>query len=78
MKWMHMISIDRDHSEGRAVGVNGCLEPFQKFISFGTLTRSVDCLVLIFLNTILEKTNPEITLLYQFHAQQAQFKVSKI
>ena len=59
MKWMHLISTNRDHSEGRAVGVNGCLEPFQKFIRFGTLTRPLDCLVLIFLNTIVEKTYPE-------------------
>ena len=35
------------------------------------------CLVLIFLNTIVEKhtLNPEITLLYQFHAQKYLFKV---
>ena len=39
------------------------------------------CLVLIFLNTIVEKKhtlNPEITLLYQFHTQKALFKVPKI
>ena len=38
------------------------------------------CLVLIFLNTIVEKHTliPEITLLYQFHAQKALFKVPKI
>ena len=38
------------------------------------------CLVFIFLNTIVEKhtLNPEITLLYQFHAQKAIFKVPKI
>ena len=39
------------------------------------------CLVLIFLNTIVEKKhtlNPEITLLYQFHAQKALFKGPKI
>ena len=38
------------------------------------------CVVLIFLNTIVEKhtLNPEITLLYQFHAQKALFKVPKI
>ena len=28
----HMISRDRDHSEGRGVGVNRRLEPFRKFI----------------------------------------------
>ena len=38
------------------------------------------CLVLIFLNTIVEKNtlNPEITILYQFHAQKALLKVPKI
>ena len=40
------------------------------------------CLVLIFLNTIVGKKkhilNPEITILYQFHAQKARFKVPKI
>ena len=38
------------------------------------------CLVLIFLKTIVEKRtlNPEITLLYQFHAHKALFKVRKI
>ena len=38
------------------------------------------CLVLILLNTIVEKhtLNPEIALLYQFHAQKALFKVPKI
>ena len=36
------------------------------------------CLVLIFLNSIVEKTYPEITLLYQLHAQKALFKVPKI
>ena len=37
-------------------------------------------IVLIFLNTIIEKRtlNPEITLLYQFHAQKTLFKVPKI
>ena len=30
-----MISRDRDHSEGRGVGVNCCLVPFRKFIRFG-------------------------------------------
>ena len=38
------------------------------------------CLVLIFLNTIVEKhtLNPEITILYQFHDQKALFKAPKI
>ena len=36
------------------------------------------CLVLIFLNSIVEKTYPEITLLYQLDAQKALFKVPKI
>ena len=38
------------------------------------------CLVLIFLNTIVEKhaLNPEFTHLYQFYAQKALFKVPKI
>ena len=37
-------------------------------------------IVLIFLNTMVEKhtLNPEITLLYQFHAQKALLKVPKI
>ena len=38
------------------------------------------CRVLIFLNKIVEKKhilNPEINLLYQFHAQKAMFKVPK-
>ena len=33
IKCMHMISRDRDHSEGRGLGVSGPLEPFWKFIS---------------------------------------------
>ena len=41
-----LISRDRDHSEGRGVGVNGLLEPFRKCIRFGTLTRPLDCYVL--------------------------------
>ena len=69
MKCMHMISRDGDHSEGWGVGVNCCLEPFRKFISFGTLARpkdwydywslfqSVSCLII--LNTIVEQTYPE-------------------
>ena len=36
------------------------------------------CIVLIFLNTIVEKHTLEITLLYQFHAQKALFEVPKI
>ena len=36
------------------------------------------CLVLIFLNTIVEKISPESTLLNQFHAQKVVFKVPKI
>ena len=69
IKCMHMISRDRDHSEGRGVGVNGRLKPLRKLIRFGTLTSPLDwyttrvffkvCLVLIFLNTIVEKTYPE-------------------
>ena len=35
------------------------------------------CLVLIFLNTVVEKTYPEITLLYQCHAQKALFQGPK-
>ena len=35
------------------------------------------CLVLIFLNTIVEKTYPEINILYQFLAQKALFKALK-
>ena len=42
MHALHMISRDRDHSEGRGVGVNGRLEHFRKFIHFGTLTRPLD------------------------------------
>ena len=42
------------------------------------LPQSVSCFD--FLNTIVEKhtLNPEMTLLYQFHAQKALFKVPKI
>ena len=38
------------------------------------------CLVLIFLNTIVEKhtLNAEVTLSYQFHVQNGLFKVPKI
>ena len=39
------------------------------------------CLVLIFLNKIVEKKhalNPEITIVYQFHDQKALFTVPKI
>ena len=46
---------------------------YQVLIKF-TRTRALQimCLVLIFLNTIVKKhtLNPEITLLYQFHAQK--------
>ena len=31
-----------DHSEGLGMGVNWRLEPFRKFILFGTLTRPLD------------------------------------
>ena len=34
MKCMYMISRDRDHSEGRGVGVIGRLEPFPKIHPF--------------------------------------------
>ena len=43
MKCMHMIYRDRDHSEGRGVGVNGRLEPFRKIIRFGSVTRPLQC-----------------------------------
>ena len=72
----------------------GGLEPFRKFICFGTLTRLTVpktvmttraffkvCLVLIFLNAIVLKKhtlNPEITILFQIHDQKALFIVSKI
>ena len=36
------------------------------------------CLVLIFLNTIVEKTYLEITILHQFHDRKVLFKVPKI
>ena len=39
MKCMHMISRNREHSEGQGVGVNCRLESFRKFICFGTMTR---------------------------------------
>ena len=42
MKCMHMISRYRDHSEGRGVGVNVRLDPFRKFIRFGTQNRPLD------------------------------------
>ena len=45
-----------------------------------TRTFFKGCLVMIFLNTIVEKhtLNPEITLLYRFHAQKYLFEVPKI
>ena len=42
MKCMHIISRDRDHSEGRREGANGRLEPLRKFIRLVTLTRPLD------------------------------------
>ena len=36
------------------------------------------CLVLIFLNTIIEKTYPEPSSFYQFYAQKVLFRVPKI
>ena len=39
---MHMISRDRDHSEGWGVGVNCSLGPFRKFIRFGSVIRSYE------------------------------------
>ena len=67
------------------MGVNGRLHPFQKFKHFGTLTRpfdwydyySVSCFDF---SQLLKKhtLNYEITLLYQFHAQKANYLVPKI
>ena len=56
-------------------GVNCRLEPFRKFIQFGSVTRPLRLLLsllLIFLNSNVEKPtlNPEITLLYQFNAKK--------
>ena len=42
MHALHMISRGRDHSERWGVGVNGRLEPFQKFIRFGAMTRPLE------------------------------------
>ena len=42
MKCVHMISRDGDPSEGWGVGVNCRLEPLQKFIRFGSVTRPLD------------------------------------
>ena len=42
MKCMNMISRGRDHSEGLGVGINYSLEPFRKFIRFGSVTRPLD------------------------------------
>ena len=69
MKRMHMISRDKDNSKGQGVGVNGRLEPFRKFIRFGTALDMTSraffkvYLVLISLNTIVEKEYPEISIL---------------
>ena len=41
-KCMHKISRERDHSEWRGVGVDGCLEPFQKFIRLGSVIGPLD------------------------------------
>ena len=91
MKCMHLISRDRGHSEGRGVGVNGRLEAFQKFICFGSLTpplnwydyqslhQSVSCLDFFSIQLLKKNTlNPENTLLDQFHAQKALFKIPQI
>ena len=42
IKCMHMISRDGDHSEGWGMLVNCRLEPFRKFIWFGSVTRPLD------------------------------------
>ena len=39
MKYMHMISRERGHSEGQGGGVKGRLEFFRKLICFGTVSR---------------------------------------
>ena len=79
MKCMHMISRDRNHFEGQGVGVNCRLEPFRKLIRFNKFNKKFYKESAL-LNTIVVKhtLNPEITLLYQFHAQKALFKVPKI
>ena len=59
MKCMHMISRDRDHSEGWGEGQ----------LPFGTFPK---------IHAIWYTLNPEITILYQFHAQKALFKVPEI
>ena len=52
-----------------------------KYVKYGQICifgRTKVCLVLIFLNTIVEKhtLNPEITLLYHFHAQKAHIETT--
>ena len=52
-----------------------------KYVKYGQICifgRAKVCLVLIFLNTIVEKhtLNPEITLLYHFHAQKAHIETT--
>ena len=66
-----MIFRDRDHSEGWGVGVN---------VRMATGVFFKVCLFLFFSVQLLEKhtLNPEITLLYQFHAQKALLEVPKI
>ena len=64
---MHMIYRDRDHSEGRGVGVNGRLEPFRKIIRFGSVTRPLlksqkkgpitDCSPIDVINNLKKKRN---------------------
>ena len=41
-KCMHKISRERDHSEWRGLGVDGCLETFQKFIRLGSVIGPLD------------------------------------
>ena len=84
MKCMHMISRDSNHSEGRGLGGQRQFESYLKIRPFwytvlqsGMTTRALLnlCLVLIFLNSIVHKThtlNPEVALLYQFHAEKPE------
>ena len=83
MKCMHMISRDRDHYEGRRLGVNGRLEPSRKFIRFGSrdpslrlvwlLEPSSKCVLFwIFSIQLLKKHTPEpgnYSLLWQVDAK---------
>ena len=84
MKCMHMISRNRDHSEGwGSTAVWNLSENSSDLVAWPLvwlLEPSSKCVLFWFFSIQLLKKytlNPEITLLYQFRAQKAVFKVPK-